>query len=194
MFFFSSDTHFNDEKNLEFDFRPFKTAKSFDKFVIRTWNRQAKKDDTIFVIGDFVDCDGDGFDGWKKALAYVNKIRAQVVLVMGNNEDRVVKFYFDNNFEKFREYCLKLGFKDVQKEMTISFGGQDFFLTHKPVNFHKGIFNLFGHTHRAGGLYKPFGINVGCDLNHFRLYSEKDIEFLMDMKKRFWDKDRNLNL
>lgn len=194
MFFFTSDTHFYNQEDLILDFRHFKTAKAFDKFVIKTWNRQVKKDDTIFVIGDFVDCDGKGFDGWEKALSYVKKIKAQVVLIMGNNEDRVVKYYFDNNYNKFREYCLKLGFKDVKKNMMLTFNGQDFFLTHKPINYKKGVFNLFGHMHRAGGLYKPFGINVGCDLNHFWLYSEKDIQLLMDMKKEYWDKDKNLNM
>ena len=194
MYFFTSDTHFNDLKSLEFDFRPFKSPKQFDRYVIKTWNKQAKKSDTIFVIGDFVDCDGAGFDGWKKALTYVKKIKAQVILLMGNNEDRVVRYYFDNDYEKFRAYCLALGFKDVQKDMTITFNGQEFFLTHKPVHYKKGMFNLFGHTHRSGGLYKPFGLNVGCDLNHFRLYSESDIEYLMAMKQKYWDDDRNLNM
>lgn len=194
MFFFTSDTHFYNEADLIHDFRHFKNAKKFDKFVIKTWNKQAKKDDTIFVIGDFVDCDGEGYDGWEKALSYVKKIKAQVVLIMGNNEDRVVKYYFDDNYENFRNYCLQLGFKDVQKNMTINFNGQDFFLTHKPINYKKGVFNLFGHMHRSGGLYKPFGINVGCDLNHFWLYSEKDIQYLMHMKEKYWDKDKNLNM
>ena len=194
MYFFTSDTHFNDKDDLEIDFRPFKSPRAFDRFVIKTWNKQAKKDDTIFVIGDFVDCDGEGFDSWKKSLLYVKKIKAQVILIMGNNEDRVVKFYFDDNFDKFREYCLGLGFKDVKKNMTITFGGHEFYLIHKPIDYKKGVFNLFGHTHLAGGLYMPFGINVGCDLNHFRLYSEKNIEYLMEEKKKFWDVDKNLNM
>ena len=194
MFFFTSDTHFYNEEELLFDFRHFKNSKAFDRHVLKIWNKQAKKGDTIFVVGDFVDCDGAGYGGWKKALSYVKKIKAQVVLIMGNNEERVVKYYFDNNYDKFREYCLNLGFKDVQKDMTLTFNGQEFFLTHKPINYKKGVFNLFGHTHRAGGLYKPFGINLCCDLNHFWLYSEKDIQYLMNLKKDYWDKDENLNM
>ena len=56
------------------------------------------------------------------------------------------------------------------------------------------VINLFGHSHRACGLYKPFGFNIGCDLNHFRLYSEKDIEFMLFMKNKYWDNDKNLNM
>ncbi len=194
MFFFTSDTHFISQEDLAFDFRGFDSTKKFDKFVIKTWNRQAKKGDTIFVIGDFVDCQGEGCEEWKKALSYVKKIKAQVVLIMGNNEDRVVKYFFDNSFDKFRDYCLNLGFKDVQKDMTVTFNGQEFFLTHKPINYKKGMFNLFGHMHRSGGVYKPFGLNIGCDLNHFRLYSEKDIQFMKELKAKYWDNDKNLNM
>ena len=53
--------------------------------------------------------------------------------------------------------------------------------------------NLFGHSHRAIGLYTPYGFNVGCDLNHFRLYSENDIAHLLYMKNEYWDKDANIN-
>ena len=52
--------------------------------------------------------------------------------------------------------------------------------------------SLFGHIHRATGIYRKFGFNVGCDLNHFRLYSEKYILYLLSMKERFWEKDRNV--
>ena len=34
MYYFTSDLHFGDDDTVEFDMRPFKNAKSFDKFVI----------------------------------------------------------------------------------------------------------------------------------------------------------------
>ena len=119
MYFFTSDTHFGDDGVIKQDLRPFKNAKQFAKVLINTWNKQAKKDDTIFVIGDFVDCDGDGYDSWKQSLLLVKKIKAQVVLILGNNEERVIKYYFDNDFEKFKEYCLNVGFKDVCKNLIL---------------------------------------------------------------------------
>jgi len=194
MYFFSSDTHFSDESTLKVDMRPFKSTKKFDKFVIKTWNKQTTENDTIFVIGDFIDCDGEGFDGWKQSILYVNQLKANVVLIIGNNEERVIKYYFGNNFEKFREYCLNVGFKEVYKNLTISMRGVEFYLTHKPADTKQDMLNLFGHTHRSGGLYRPFGFNVGCDINHFRLYSEADIFHLIDLKKKFWDKDKHLNM
>jgi len=194
MLYFTSDVHFNDLDTLVNDNRPFKNIKEFDKYVIRLWNKQVSKDDTIYVIGDFIDCNGKGHDSWKKSILYVKRIKANVILIMGNNEERVVKHYFDNDYEKFKEYCLSIGFKEVHKSLNVTFNDKEFYLVHKAINYKKGVINLFGHSHRACGLYKPFGFNIGCDLNHFRLYSEDDIEFLLKQKDKYWDKDKNLNM
>lgn len=194
MYFFTSDLHFDNEETLSLDNRPFKNTKQFDSFVIKQFNKQAKKEDTIFVVGDFVDCDGVESESWKKSLAYVKKINSNVVLIMGNNEDRVVKYFFDGDFDSFRKYCLDMGFQEVYKNLEINFSNINFYLVHKPIHYKSGIINLFGHMHRAGGLYKPFGLNIGCDLNHFRLYSQEDILNLLKMKDRYWDHDKNLNM
>ena len=113
MFYFSSDIHFDDLDTLINDNRPFKNTKQFDKYVIKTWNRQVNKDDTIYVVGDFMDCNEKGHDSWKKSIKYVKKIKANVILIMGNNEDRIVKYYFKDDFESFRIVCLEEGFKEV---------------------------------------------------------------------------------
>ena len=194
MRYFTSDIHFNNEDTLINDKRPFKTTKQFDKYVLKLWNKTAKNNDTIYVVGDFIDCDGKGCDSWKKSILYVKKIKANVVLIMGNNEDRIVKYFFDGDFQKFREYCIDIGFKEVHKNLSLTMNNQEFYLVHKAINYKKGVINLFGHSHRACGLYKPFGFNIGCDLNHFRLYDENDIQFLLDMKSKYWDKDKNLNM
>lgn len=194
MNYFTSDTHFGDDSILEQDLRPFKNAKQFAKKLISTWNKQTKKDDIIYVVGDFLDCDGAGCDSWKNSLELVKKIKAKVVLILGNNEQRVIKYYFNNNFEKFKEYCLGVGFKDVLSNVVIKMRDMEFFLTHKPFDYNPNYFNLFGHMHAAGGLYKPFGLNVGCDLSHFRLLSENDIFHFIEKKARFWDNDKHLNM
>ena len=194
MKFFTSDIHFSDDFTRKVDARPFKSTKAFDKFILKLWNKTAKKGDAIYVVGDFIDCDGEGCDSWKKSILYVKKVKADVVLIMGNNEERVVKYYYNNNFDAFKKYCLSLGFKDVVKDMWLNFAGRDFFLTHKPINHKDGVINLFGHIHRSTGIYRPFGFNIGCDCNHFRLYSEEDILSLLEMRDKYWLKDKNVNI
>lgn len=192
MYYFTSDTHFCDDETLYTDGRPFKNAKQFDKYVLKLWNKQTTKSDTIFVVGDFVDCDGEKSESWRTSLSYAKKLKAKVVLIMGNNEDRVVKYFFDGNFEAFRAYCLSEGFEEVYKSKVIDFLGTTFHLVHKPINCIKEHLNIFGHMHRAGGVYRRYGFNVNCDMNHFYLYSEKDIEKMLKDKEKYWDVDPNL--
>ena len=111
-------------------------------------------------------------------------------MLMKNLLKNSIKYYFDNDFESFRKVCLEAGFKEVYKNLSLTFLNQEFYLTHKAINYKEGVINLFGHSHRSCGLYKPFGFNIGCDLNHFRLYNEENIEFMLNMKKEYWDKDK----
>ena len=194
MNFFTSDIHFSDLTTLKSDLRPFKNTKQFDKHIIKTWNKQAKKSDTIYVVGDLIDCDGENHDEWKTSSLLIKKIKANIILIMGNNEDRIVKYFFNNNFELFKEYCLNLGVKEVHKNLLIKMRDKEFYLTHKPFDYKSDYLNLFGHTHAAGGIYKPFGLNVGCDLHHYRLISENEIFHLLAKKEKFWNKDKHLNM
>lgn len=194
MYFFTSDIHFNDPEIIKMERRPFRTCEEFNRFVIELWNKQAGKGDTIFVIGDFLDCDNADSSLWKTSIDYPKHLEADVVLITGNNEERVIKNFFDGDFEKFREECLNNGFKDVKSSDDICFGGHEFHLVHKPMHYKAGVLNLFGHSHRAGGLYMPFGFNIGCDLHHFHLVSEDDILYYIETKHQYWDNDPNLLL
>lgn len=194
MIFFTSDTHFNCDEIIKRECRPFKNCKQCDNYIIKTWNKQAKKTDTIYVVGDFVNCNRNDANSWKNALKYVKRIKAKVILIVGNNEERVIKNNFFGNFENFRNYCLQLGFEDVKKEEYTEFNNNQFYLNHFPKKYKQNYINLFGHVHRATGLWKPFGINVGVDLNYFKLYSFNDIEILLVVKKEYWDNDENNNV
>jgi len=194
MKYFSSDVHFSDPSTLINDNRPFKSCEDFDKYIVNLWNKQTTKRDTIYVIGDFLDCDGVDHTEWKQSIQLVQKLKAKVILIIGNNEERVIKYFFDGDFEAFRQYCKNVGFHEIHKDLIVKINDIEFFLTHKPINYKKGMMNLFGHSHRSLGLYSPFGFNIGCDLNHFRLYSESDIDHLMNMKTKYWDKDKSLNM
>ena len=192
MRFFTSDTHFNNEESIIRSKRPFKNAREYDKKTIRMWNKQAKKGDTIYVVGDFLDCDNEKDESWKKALGYFKKIKADIVLILGNNEERVIKYFFDDNFEKFAQVLKDCGCKSVYKDLQIEIGGIMFNLVHECVRSKKDMINLFGHVHNICGLYKPCGINVSCDLSHFKLYTENDILYYVEEKKRYWDVDENI--
>ena len=194
MKFFTSDLHFGSDDTIMFDNRPFKNSKAFINFSLKTWNEVAKIDDVIYVIGDFVDCHSANNKNCMKYLSIVKKIRAKIILILGNNEKRIIKNFFNNDFDRFRDYCLNLGFQDVKSSDIIEINNTKYFLVHKPKDHNPEMLNLFGHSHKAMGIYKSFGFNIGCDLNNYRLYSENDISNLLSKKINYWDKDQNLKL
>lgn len=121
-------------------------------------------------------------------LMLVQEVNAKVILIMGNNEERVMQYCFENNFEKFRDFCIRHGFLDVKQNDTISIEDTKLYLVHRPIDCKPEMLNLYGHVHRQGGIWSPYGFNICADVNHFRLYSENDIRFLISQKAA-WDND-----
>ena len=193
MNFFTSDSHFYGEKVIKREKRPFQSKEYMNEYMIEMWNRQAKKGDTIYHLGDFLNYASDEADYWQQGIDIVNKLNADVILIIGNNEERVIKKYFNDDFEKFREYAIEHGFKDVKKDAELVIDGKEYFLNHYPSRYKKNKVNLFGHIHRITGMYKPFGYNVGVDLNYFLLYSEIDIVDIDKQKDEFWLNDADVN-
>ena len=192
MIFFTSDSHFNDEKIIKRENRPFKNAKESDKYIIKQWNKQAKTGDTIYVIGDFISYGETYKNLYFKAISYVKKIKADIVLIIGNNEARLIKSEFENDFEKFRNYCMDLGFKDVKKEEFLEIDGNKFYLNHYPLKHKNDYINLYGHVHKLGGLFKPYGINVSCDMNFLKLHSLEEILALIPIRDSMMQYDPDL--
>lgn len=193
MRYFTSDIHFSDWDTMLHDARPFKSPKEYDKYIIKTWNKIMTKDDTIYVVGDLFDCNNPKSTVWQQSLSYIKKFKAKIILIMGNSEERIMRYYFGNSFNKFRDFCLSLGMHDVKKNEYVSFGGYDFYLTHKPRNYQQGYVNLVGHVHRRHGLWYSFGLNVSVDINHFRPYSEDDILIQLREKGRYF-KEKEFHL
>ena len=201
MKYFTSDIHFCDLESMKEDNRPFKNIKSFDKFILKDWNKTAKEDDVIYVVGDLLDCNSpsnkDEFEQikniWLKGLSYIKKVKAQVVLIIGNNEQRIIKHYFNNNYDDFVKICKESGIKEVYKNLDVEFAGKKFHLVHQIKDGKRNRINLFGHTHLCSGLYHPYGLCVSCDLNHFRLFSEEILLGYLQRKYNYWEPDENTN-
>lgn len=194
MRYFTSDLHFGSMDTIQFDNRPFHSTLEMEETIIANINSVASADDIVYVIGDFVDYHESTMDVSLEKLALVKDIVAKVILILGNNEERIVKNIYSGDFEKFEKYCLSLGFHAVRKTDDIEISNTEFHLTHKPKNHVQHKLNLFGHSHKAMGIYKSFGFNIGCDLNNYYPYSEDDIVSLLSKKSKYWDHDENLKL
>lgn len=190
MNFYTADSHFslNDDSVISRDYRPFKTLKEMNEGIINIWNKQAGKDDVIYHLGDFVNYNLKDLD-CEPLLKLVQKINAKVVLILGNNEKRILTNRFGGNFEKFRDYLLELGFSDVfENEMRMNIAGKEFKLVHCPNDADKtNEYNLFGHVHRCV-FVKEYGFNMGVDNHNLELFSEDDVLDLYDRRK-FYDEN-----
>ena len=194
---YMADSHFGaDSKEImERENRPFKDILEYTKEQVRIWNDQASSEDVIYAIGDFCNYNSSEKD-YMSGLAVSSMVNARIILITGTQEERVIRDHFDGDFEKFRLFCLdepSFKFEDVVRNAYVDIRGEKFFLTHDPIDHDESCLNIFGHIHRAGGLYRPYGFNVGVDLNHFMLFGDDDIMFLLDQKINYNDKDKSLN-
>jgi len=194
---YMADSHFGADSNdiIYRENRPYKDIKEYTEDQVRIWNEQASEEDVIYAIGDFCNYNRHEKD-YISGLTVSAQIKANIILVVGTQEQRIIRDHFGGSFEKFREYCLSepsFKIKDVVENAYVTILGQRFFLTHDPIDHDKTCLNLFGHTHRSGGIYRPYGFNVGVDLNHFKLFGEEDIKMLLDQKVEFNDSDPSIN-
>ena len=175
--------------------RPFKNIEEYTCEQVRIWNEQVSPDDVIYAVGDFCNYN-DREKDYRTGLAVSRQIHAHIILITGNSEERVIQAHFDGDFERFRDDCLQdpdFNFDNVKRNDHLAICGERFFLTHSPVDHDSQCQNLFGHTHRAGGIWRPYGFNVGVDLNHFRLFNDDDIMNLLEQKREYWDSDPDTN-
>lgn len=197
--FFTADTHFCDDFALSFghikrDGRPFKDVNQMDRTMIRNFNKKAKKNDIIYCIGDFLNYNSFDLNSWKRGIKVVKKIKAKVVLIFGNQETRIMKEKFNDNYEKFKQFLLDAGFYEVyEKGLELECVDNDkqnvkLYLNHYPSLTRKECFNLFGHIHNRCYV-KRYGINVGVDCNYFNLMSLKDVMNLKECIEKYMDEE-----
>lgn len=186
--FFTADTHFglNDyEGTIARDFRPFKTPKEMSRKIIKIWNKQAGKNDVIYHLGDFINYNFKDKESYVECLKLVKKIKAKVILILGNNEKRVLRYEFNDDFKKFKEFLLNIDFADVyEDDLYLELGGYKFYLNHYPKNHKDGYINLFGHIHGTG-FVKKYGFNIGIDNHYLSMFSEEDILRLIKNRELF---------
>ena len=190
MIYFTADSHFSKKDNSVIirDFRPFENLEEMNDKIIEIWNSQAGKDDIIYHLGDFVNYNRIDQD-YDELLKLVKKVNAKVILILGNNEKRILKNEFAENFESFKEYLISCGFYDVfENGLSLKIGENEFNLVHCPSDADKySVYNLIGHIHKCA-FVKKYGFNVGVDNHYFKLFSENDILELYTRLK-FYDEN-----
>ncbi len=151
--FFTSDTHFTQNRTLELSKRPFKTIFEMDKTIIEKWNSIIDHDDIVYHLGNIgnVEC--------------FKQLNGKIYLLPGNY-DTV------EELEKVKDFCILLKPNTILSHLNLQ-------LIHKPSEFKfikKENFVLFGHIHKLQ-MVKHNGLNVSTDCHNFTPLRMEEINF-----------------
>lgn len=143
--FFTSDTHFSDQRTLNIDRRPFATLLEHDEALIAFWNDAVGAGDEVWHLGDFARGSGDAID------RLLPRLHGRKHLVVGNNDGP--------------DTLASKGWSSVQHYAELSVEGRLLILCHYPFRtwnqMSKGAINLHGHSHgRLKPLTRQFDVGV----------------------------------
>jgi calcineurin-like phosphoesterase family protein len=132
MIYFTSDTHFNHAKCIEYDNRPFRDVEDMNSSIIRNWNNVISPMDEVYHLGDVAFGRGD------ECLEILNSLNGTIYLLKGNHE----KTALNSSSSRFTW---------VKDYYELKYNKQVFVLCHYPFatwnRSHYGSMNLHGHCH-----------------------------------------------
>ena len=76
--FFTSDTHFEHSKIIDYCKRPFSSIEEHDKTLIQNWNNVVGQDDTVFHLGDFA------YGNSQFISNIIKQLNGNIILLKGN--------------------------------------------------------------------------------------------------------------
>lgn len=155
--YFSSDPHFNHNKDFIFSERGFSSIEEMNETIIKNYNSIITDEDDLYILGDL--CLGDLEEG-KKCISQLN---GKIHIVLGNHDT-------DNRIEMYKTLPKVV---EIKEAIRLKYKKYHFFLTHFPCltgNLQKETLkqmtlNLYGHTHQTTNFYENnfFMYHVGCD-------------------------------
>ncbi len=158
--FLTADTHFCHKNIIKYCNRPFSSVEEMNEILIQNWNSCVKKNDRIFVLGDF--CLG----GKDKVIEIGKRLNGRKTLILGNHDSCALKTYYEAGFEAVSKYPLFV---------------YNYLLSHEPIKPIKDtfgstqLFNIHGHLHGkpVSELEGDYGelewfVDVGVDSTDFK--------------------------
>ena len=170
--YYTADWHLGDERMNLFP-RHFKDAEDFYEFLKDKWNSIVEPDDVVFHLGDVVAQTTD-----VKWLERTSEFNGKKHLIKGNYDDIFSKEQYNEHFETV---CIDCQVQNINRNSY-------YHLVHYPSLGRSDMFNLVGHIHATWKCQRNM-LNVGIDVNHYRPYSEEDVEFMHTAITKYYDVD-----
>lgn len=175
--YITSDLHFNHQNIIKYANRPFSSVEEMNQCLIKNWNDTVKKNDIVYIVGDF-------FMGRiEKISSILKKLNGYKYLIIGNHDTSK------------RQEIYKKHRVIVRKYDELYYAGHKYLLYHYPlIDFHKenkienyilkelekdNTFLLYGHLHNdiPAELQKDKSYYIGVDGNNFKPISIGHINF-----------------
>lgn len=123
------DTHFFHKNIIDYCNRPFSSVEEMNRVIVNNWNKVVKKDDTVFVLGDFALCGKD------KIIEIGKQLNGKKTLILGNHDGASLSTYYDAGFQCVSKFPI------VVDNFII--------LSHQPLFMSNNIpyVNIFAHVH-----------------------------------------------
>lgn len=157
MIFFTSDLHFNHDKEFLWAKRGYKSIGYMNQDLIQKWNATVGADDEVYLLGDVM------LGDLNAGLGCLMQLKGHIHIIIGNHDtDRRIEFY---------NTCPNV--KDVKYADMIKERHWQFYLSHYPTmianfNDNKKLWNLCGHTHTTDAFehYQFQAYNVCVDAHN----------------------------
>ena len=151
---FTSDFHFNHDKDFIYRPRGFSNVVEMNRALLENYNSLVKPEDTVYILGDCCLCDTEA------SIEILKALNGKKYLAFGNHDT-------DNRLKRFAQENI---FEDIKFGYRLRIGNKTLVLTHYPslvANPNENwTLNFYGHTHTADR-FELFGdsacYNVGVD-------------------------------
>lgn len=180
--FFTSDTHFCQQRTLELSRRPFIDTTHMDYELISNWNKNVTMNDTVVHAGDFID-PGKISTMLKPILSMLNY--KELHWVLGNYDRKMIaeiKAVLSTFNRPVQLHEKDFRFKDGLKSYVVVHEPNDF-----EIDAHENDIILFGHIH-GRSFAKRNGFDIGCDYHRYTPISLEQVEWFTNAMK-YWDEN-----
>ncbi len=161
MIYYTADLHLGHANVISHCNRPFSDADEMDAALIENWNSKVYKNDTVYIVGDFL------FRAKRSAEEYLSTLKGKKHLLIGNHEKYWIK-----------KVDLSAWFESVSTMLSIHDGDRLVTLCHYPMmtwpGVSKGGYMVYAHIHNnVNAAYWPLikanvlMLNAGVDINGF---------------------------
>lgn len=174
---FTSDTHFSQQRTLELSRRPFIDVNQMDLTMISNWNKKVTMNDIVFHAGDFGD-----ISTMKDILSSLNFKTLYFVL---GNYDRKIK-------DEVEKVVAELPDREIiiSEKAEFDYNDKHYYVVHEPdegtetPEYPKNIV-LFGHIH-GRSFAKQNGFDLATDYHNYTPVSMEQVAWFANAIQ-YWD-------